>query len=321
MSNRHVEDQPENPYNQASLLSKTSFFWLNPFIRKGFQKELVLEDLYKVPDEDLSKDLGGKLKREWDKELRNIREGKKANFVRALCNAFGFWYLLSGIWVAVGECIVRPLQAISLGWLIRDVNLYLSLGPLSDPVFVDDLYWRVFYDGLVLIFLSIVALITVHPYVFCTQHTGMKVRIACCHLIYRHSLKLSNAAIGQTTIGQMVNLLTNDVNRFDVALNYIQFLVIAPLQAIITIVILSVMYLGFYSTAAGSALLLLYVPFQSLMGRWFGRLRQKNSRQDRRTHQAYERNYTCYARNQDVYLGRSFWGFSGASAQERGKTN
>lgn len=273
---RRVNDQPINPYNTASLLSKVLFFWLNPFIRKGFQKELVLDDLYRVPDENLSRDLGHKLTIQWNKELQYVREGKKANFVRALCRAFGFWYLLSGIWVTVGECIVRPLQAISLGWLIRDVNAYLALDlalPANDFQ-ANQLYWQVFYDGLILIFLSIVALITVHPYVFCTQHTGMKVRIACCHVIYRHSLKLSNAAIGQTTVGQMVNLLTNDVNRFDVALNYIQFLVIAPLQAVISILILSFMYLGFYSTAAGSALLLLYVPFQSLMGRWFGRLRQ-----------------------------------------------
>lgn len=272
-----IDEQQPNPYDQASLISKILFFWLNPFIKLGFQKELVLTDLYQVPAEDLSKDLGSKLKVEWDKELRYQREGKKANFVRALCRAFGFWYLLSGIWVAIGECIVRPLQAISLGWMIRDVNAYLALDIEANPLLANELYYQVFYDGLILILFSVVALITVHPYVFCTQHTGMKVRIACCHLIYRHSLKLSNAAIGQTTIGQMVNLLTNDVNRFDVALNYIQFLVIAPMQAVISVAVLSTMYLGFYSTAAGSALLLLYVPFQSCMGRWFGRLRQKTA--------------------------------------------
>lgn len=270
-----IEDQPENPYDEAGIISKVFFFWLNPFIKKGFKQELQLPDLYRVPRENLSEDLGNKLKREWEKELDQHRQGKRASLGRAICRAFGFWYLLSGLWVTLGECIVRPLQAISLGWVIRDVNLYLSFDQ-TDPnqlELINSTYYQVFYDGLLLIFLSILALITVHPYVFCTQHTGMKVRIACCHLIYRHSLKLSNAAIGQTTVGQMVNLLSNDVNRFDIALNYIQYLVIAPLQAIIAVFVLSYWYLGFYSTAAGSALLLLYVPFQSLMGRWFGRLR------------------------------------------------
>lgn len=272
-SKREFEEQEENPFDTANSFSRTIFWWLLPFIKKGFTQELKLTDLYQTPSEDLSKDLGQRLKRRWDEELYRRRDGHKPSLVRALCRTFGLWYVLSGIWVAFGECIVRPLQAISLGWLIRDANLYLSLDGKTSKEDLNQVYWHVFYDGLVLIFFSIVALVTVHPYTFYTQHTGMKVRVACCHLIYRHALKLSNAATGQTTIGQMVNLLTNDVNRFDVALNYIQYLVVAPIQAVIAVCILSSAYLGFYATAAGSALLLLYIPFQSLMGRLFGRLR------------------------------------------------
>ncbi|KAG9508804.1 Multidrug resistance-associated protein 4, partial [Fragariocoptes setiger] len=275
MKNNRNHTALDNPYDGANYLSKAFFWWMNPFIAKGFKKKLNFSDLYSTPTEDLSRPLGEKLQTEWDLELYNMRsQNKKPSFVRALYRAFGFWYILTGTWITVGECIVRPIQGVSLGWLIRDVNTYVTLPPGSAPDYVNSCYWQVFFDGIILIFLTIISLITVHPYVFCTQHTGMKVRVACCNLIYRHSLKLSRASFGHTTVGQMVNLLSNDVNRFDVALNYLQFLVIAPLQAIIVIVLLSVMYLGFYSTMAGSALLLLYVPFQSLMGRWFGKLRQ-----------------------------------------------
>lgn len=269
------DGQPENPYDEANIISRASFFWLNPFIRKGFTRKLSLNDLYRAPEEDLSEDLGLRLKREWNIELEYQQEGRKPSLVRAIYRAFGFWYILAGIWVTIGECIFKPLQAIALGWLIRDSTYYASMDTsILNPDVVNAAYWAVFFDGIYLILFSIVCLITVHPHVYCCQHTGMKIRIACCHIIYKHALKLSNNAIGQTTAGQMVNLLTNDVNRFDVALIYMHYLIVAPIQAIVTATFLSIMYLGIYSTLAGTALLLLFVPFQTFMGRWFGRLRE-----------------------------------------------
>lgn len=64
-------------------------------------------------------------------------------------------------------------------------------------------------------------------------HYGMKVRVAVCSIIYRKALRLSQTALGETAFGKVVNLLSNDVNRFDLVTLFIHYMWVAPLMCII----------------------------------------------------------------------------------------
>ena len=101
-----------------------------------------------------------------------------------------------------------------------------------------------------------------HAYLLGTNNTGMQVRVACCSLLYRKALKLSNTALGQTTVGQMVNLLSNDVKRFDNCGFTLHYLWAGPLQLTI-ITALLYQRLG-PSALVGPALLIAAVPLQSI---------------------------------------------------------
>ena len=101
-----------------------------------------------------------------------------------------------------------------------------------------------------------------HHYINGVNLIGMQLRVASCSLLYRKALKLSNTALGQTTVGQMVNLLSNDVKRFDNCGFTLHYLWAGPLQLTI-ITALLYQRLG-PSALVGPALLIAAVPLQSI---------------------------------------------------------
>uniref|UniRef100_A0A674ESV1 Multidrug resistance-associated protein 4-like n=1 Tax=Salmo trutta TaxID=8032 RepID=A0A674ESV1_SALTR len=89
------------------------------------------------------------------------------------------------------------------------------------------------------------------------------------------ALCLSSTAMGKTTTGQIVNLLSNDVNKFDEVTTNLHYLWIAPLQAVVVIILL--WYEIGPSCLAGVAVLLFLMPLQTMFGKLFGSLRSKTA--------------------------------------------
>lgn len=114
-----------------------------------------------------------------------------------------------------------------------------------------------------------------HLYFYHVQCAGMRIRVAMCHMIYRKALRLSNSAMGKTTTGQIVNLLSNDVNKFDQVTIFLHFLWAGPLQAIGVTILLWV-EIGI-SCLAGLAILVILLPLQSCIGKLFSSLRSKTA--------------------------------------------
>lgn len=108
---------------------------------------------------------------------------------------------------------------------------------------------------------TVLGVLMAHNYMFTIQRMGMAARVACCSLIYRKSLKLSRRALGDTSVGQMVNLLSNDVNRFDAVVSHIIALWLSPLILFVLLYLIYV-FVGLVA-CAGIASYILYIPVQS----------------------------------------------------------
>ena len=90
-------------------------------------------------------------------------------------------------------------------------------------------------------------------------------------LVYKKILLLSMSSFDNTSVGQVLNILANDFNRFDELGHVLIYIVIAPIQSIIVMIIMwhhvNIACLG------GLVILFLFIPFQGLMGKLFNRFR------------------------------------------------
>lgn len=81
-------------------------------------------------------------------------------------------------------------------------------------------------------------------------------------LPFFQALRLSRTALGEATVGQAVNLLSNDVARFDSSFVFLPFFVIGPVETA-AIVYLMWTKIGI-SAIIGVATLLLFIPVQGV---------------------------------------------------------
>lgn len=77
------------------------------------------------------------------------------------------------------------------------------------------------------------------------------------------SMKLSQKSLCETNIGQIINLISNDVSRFDLLFNYLHFLWVGPLQIILTTAVLFYHNIG-VASSVGLIVMVFAVPLQRM---------------------------------------------------------
>lgn len=109
--------------------------------------------------------------------------------------------------------------------------------------------------------LSIFHMLTMHILFIRLYYLGINMIVATSSLIYQKSLRLSRSALNDYSAGNIVNLLSNDISRFEKGVICIHYIFLAP---IILGIFVYVMYtfVGL-AACAGMASFLLYVPLQS----------------------------------------------------------
>ncbi|KOC62298.1 Multidrug resistance-associated protein 4 [Habropoda laboriosa] len=268
----------QNPRETANPISRLFFGWTREIFCKGAKRDLLLSDLYRPLEVDKSKRLTDRLEESWNQELlkwdqkqkeiqyEKLDENKSTPcFEKAVIRTFWKEYLGIGLLWSIQYTVLLVIIPIITSSIIS----YFKIEEDTNSVTKTD---ALLHAGYLIISITISVFIMHHAGLL-SQQMGMKIRVASCSLIYRKILRLSNAALTQITSGQVVNLLSNDVSRFDELCYYLNFIWITPIQVIFVTTIIWYK-VGISSMVGIGTLLLMTIPVHSVFIRLNHKLRK-----------------------------------------------
>uniref|UniRef100_A0A8C8SUN0 Multidrug resistance-associated protein 1 n=1 Tax=Pelusios castaneus TaxID=367368 RepID=A0A8C8SUN0_9SAUR len=281
-----VNDLNPCPESSASFLSKITFWWITGLMIQGYRRPLEAKDLWSLNKDDMSEEIVPGLTTYWAKECANTKKqpikmvyspqkqiqssnsnGEVAEEVEALIikpsqrtaepslfkvlyKTFGPYFLMSFLFKASHDLMMFSGPEI-LKLLINFVN---------DKDAPD---WQGYlYTGLLFACACLQTLI-LHQYFHICFVTGMRLKTAVVGAVYRKALVITNSARKTSTVGEIVNLMSVDAQRFMDLATYINMIWSAPLQVILALYLLW-QNLG-PSVLAGVAVMILLVPVNAVI--------------------------------------------------------
>ncbi|KAE9537850.1 hypothetical protein AGLY_005822 [Aphis glycines] len=253
MDATNKEEKQHNPRSEANIFGIITFSWIFEIVKKGLKQNLNLNDLYKNLNEDSSELLGNKLQKLWNNDLINSeKKNQKPSFLNTLFKMFGSTFMLWGIYITIIEITLSLSISIIVGHIVA--HFETNSADNSNGIYL--------LIGLVIVLVLRIINFCGHDMV--TAHLGMKIRIATCNLIYKKALRLKVNGLDQTSNGQILNLISNDVNRFDTSIVCLPFLWIGPIEA--AVVTYFMWQEVSVSSLLGIATLIMFIPLQLWLG-------------------------------------------------------
>ncbi|KAJ6656004.1 hypothetical protein lerEdw1_004589 [Lerista edwardsae] len=274
------------PESGASFLSRITFWWITGLMIQGYRKPLEAKDLWSLNKEDRSEEVVPGLARNWAKEYAKAKKlpmpmlyspkkppklssstkdvteeaealiikpsqaDKEPSLFKVLYKTFGPYFLMSFLFKAFHD-------------------LMMFSGPEILKLLINFVYdrdaprWQGFlYTGLLFLCACLQTLV-LHQYFHICFVSGMRLKTAVIGAVYRKALVITNSARRTSTVGEIVNLMSVDAQRFMDLATYINMIWSAPLQVMLALYLLW-QNLG-PSVLAGVAVMLLLVPVNAVI--------------------------------------------------------
>ncbi|XP_044751807.1 ATP-binding cassette sub-family C member 4-like [Coccinella septempunctata] len=253
-----VKLKKDSPINRASLFSRLSYLWILESTADIKDGTLQVEDICKCPNDFLSKINGALMKKTWADEMKTAnKHSSKPSLLRVTLKAYRYEIIKFVFINLMTFVVIRGLQPIILSKLIQ---LFMEKNYKMSEILL--------YAGATCV--SSFSYSLLFHYVNCGHVLlAHKIRVGISSLIYKKILCLSQSSFQETSPGQILNILSNDIRKIDGLLSY-HFLWILPLQIL---VILSVLWLQFGMQILTGMLgtIIILIPIEVYMARLTGK--------------------------------------------------
>ncbi|XP_055381374.1 ATP-binding cassette sub-family C member 4-like [Condylostylus longicornis] len=259
---KEFSEREPNPYLTANFISKWSFWWTLKLFRKGYKRPLKDEDIYLHKPSFDAVLLTEKFAQLWDDESKR----KHPSIIRLIIKAFGLYFLPLCIGFAILETIAKAIQPYCLG------NLISYFSQKDNSITKTQAY--MYATGIVISLFPSVLIF--HPLMFYVLEIGLRVRVGLSGLIYRKILKVSKSSSSDGLSAKIINVLSNDVSKFDYVFSFVHDALVGPMQVIV-LGYLAYLEMG-YASFVGIGLLLFFIPIEAWGAKKAGNFHQKTSK-------------------------------------------
>ncbi|CAH1100451.1 unnamed protein product [Psylliodes chrysocephalus] len=255
-----------HPRQNANIFSLIFFGYTCPLFVRGFRKELEDDDLYDVIGKCRSKKCADRLEHAYFSKVKIKEPGKKVSILRIIWNLYGLQYVALGLFHMTGKILFSTLEPEAVSQLVG----YFKPGQTRMTIY-DALYFAAMMIGL-----KAFHTIYFQNYVIYLNELALQIKVSFCSLIYRKALRLTPSALADTSLGNIVTVITKDVTQFEHSLNIFNDIWISIVQ---TIVICYLIYqrVG-VSSVVGVLILLAVIPVQGYTSRIIRSFRLKMSK-------------------------------------------
>lgn len=263
VSGKHeaVASNTQSPLETASPFQKLFLTWLNPTIRLGYTRPLEEADIPPVPLVHTSKYTLEKFLKYWKEEI--ARNPTNPSFSRVVFRAFGWNFYLSQINFTL-FLVATFLQPTFVERILRYVN--------EGNATLVDLHSGVGF-ALILGGLSFFQTIVFNTGFYNMQCFGLQIRPALIAALFHKSLCISNSARASHPTGEIITLMSVDVERVWLATLLGNWLWMSPIMLSVAILLLY-LQVGYPSLIVGFVLIV-WGYFQEIVSGWVNNTRTK----------------------------------------------